>query len=326
MDVETVRAIVEIGLLWLGFYAALRFMQGTRGEGIVKGYTILVVIVFIALYFITQELQLRRLATLLNNLLALSFLTLIVIFQPELRNGLIRLGQNPFMRKLLSNRPAMVEEILSAVDRLSRQKIGALIAIQRDVGLGSYVERAIPIDGEVTRQLIATIFWPGSPLHDGAIVIRDGRLAAAGCLFPLTENPEISSALGTRHRAAIGLTDETDAIVVAISEEDGTISLAEHSEIVRRLTLAQLGEMLEARLQPGAGESDADRPTTETRRLTESQRAEIHRGEPASQPAGGAEVRRPETGDGGPGQPSVASSDAAELADGQLPDVSGASS
>ena len=253
---DLVRSIVEIGLLWMIFYAALRFMQGTRGEGIVKGYTILVVVIFITLSFITQELELRRLAYLLNNLLALSFVTLVIIFQPELRNGLIRLGQNPFMRKLFVQRPALVDEVLASVDRLARNKVGALIAIEREVGLGSYVERAVPIDAEVTRQLVTTIFWPGSPLHDGAIVVRGGRLAAAGCLFPLTD-ADVASHLGTRHRAAIGLTDETDALVICVSEERGTISLAEHSQLHTDLDLETLTEMLDARLRAGVSTLEA---------------------------------------------------------------------
>lgn len=248
---DGVRIAVEIGLLFLGFYAVLRFMQGTRGEGIVKGYTLLFVVIFISLLFITQKLELRRIAHLLTNITAASFFALIVIFQPELRNGLIRLGQNPFMKRLFEGSPGFVEEVLRATERLAKGKVGALIAIEREVGLGSYIERGVPLDAEVTRQLLTTIFWPGSPLHDGAVVIRDGRVAAAGCLFPLTEKPEYtSSALGTRHRAAVGLTDETDAVVVVVSEEGGTISIADRSQLHQNLsptdTLKMLTELLSA--------------------------------------------------------------------------------
>lgn len=242
---EAVRAALEIALLFVGFYAVLRFMQGTRGEGIMKGYAVLFVVIFISLLFITQKLELRRIAYLLTNFLAISFFALIIIFQPELRNGLIRLGQNPFLTRLFTTRPSFVDEILRAVERLAKNKVGALVAIEREIGLGTYVERGVPIDAEVTRQLITTIFWPGSPLHDGAIVIRHGRVAAAGCLFPLTENPDVAKSLGTRHRAAIGLTDETDALVVAVSEEDGTISLADRSQLHAGLEIAELARRLE---------------------------------------------------------------------------------
>ncbi len=246
---DIVRALVEIAILFLGFYAVLRFMQGTRGEGIVKGYALLFVVIFIALLFITQKLELRTIAHLLTNIMAASFFALIVIFQPELRNGLIRLGQNPFIKRLFVTQPGFIEEILRATERLAKGKVGALIAIEREVGLGSYVERGIALDAAVSRQLLTTIFWPGSPLHDGAVVIRNGRVLAAGCLFPLTENPEITStALGTRHRAAVGLTDETDAVVIAVSEEGGTISMADRSQLFQNLTTAELATMLEERL------------------------------------------------------------------------------
>lgn len=249
---EWLRASIEIGLLWIGFYAVLRFMQGTRGEGIVKGYAVLVLVVFTALFVITQGLELRRLAYLLNNLLALSFVVLIVIFQPEMRNGLIRLGQRSFMRRLFIHRASVVAEVITAVARMSASKTGALIAFEREVGLGSYMERGVTIDGEVSQALISTIFKHGSPLHDGAIVVRGGRLAAAGCLFPLTDNTDVAGSLGTRHRAAIGLSDETDALVIAVSEEDGSISLAEHSRITRHIPVEDLGRMLDERLsRPG---------------------------------------------------------------------------
>ncbi len=257
---EAIRAIVEMTLLFIGFYAMLRFMQGTRGEGILKGYTLLFVVIFISLLFITQKLELRRIAHLLTNIMAASFFALIVIFQPELRNGLIRLGQNPFMKRLFVTSPGFVEEILKAVERLAKGKVGALIAVEREIGLGSYVERGVRLDAKVSRQLLTTIFWPGSPLHDGAVVIRDGRISAAGCLFPLTENPDITNtALGTRHRAAVGLTDETDAVVIAVSEEGGTISVADRSRLYQDLTPNELAQMLQERLTPAAkGEGEGE--------------------------------------------------------------------
>ena len=139
---------------------------------------------------------------------------------------------------------ALIEELIRAVSNLSKEKIGALIAIEREISLGTYVEGGVFIDAEVKADLIDTVFWPGSALHDGAIVIQNERIAAAGCLFPLTENPEISKRLGTRHRAAIGLTEETDAVTVVVSEETGNISVGVRGHLERDLDRDSLRRIL----------------------------------------------------------------------------------
>jgi diadenylate cyclase len=162
-------------------------------------------------------------------------IALLVIFQPELRRGLMRLGRNPVIGRLVARDARVVEEVVKAALTLSKDRIGALITFEGNVALDSYVSAGVIINSDVKAELIDTIFWPGSALHDGAIVIREERIAAGCCLFPLTENPEVSRHLGTRHRAAIGLTEETDALCVVVSEETGTISVAHGGKLVREL-------------------------------------------------------------------------------------------
>jgi diadenylate cyclase len=137
---------------------------------------------------------------------------------------LLRLGQNPVFRVFLKPEYKVTNEIIKAVGTLSKNKIGALIAIEREVGLDNFIETGTRLSADVTSELICTVFWPGSPLHDGAVIIQEQKVIAAGCLLPLTENTELSKSIGTRHRAGIGLTEETDAIVIIVSEETGTIS------------------------------------------------------------------------------------------------------
>jgi diadenylate cyclase len=151
---------------------------------------------------------------------------LFILFQPEIRRALVRLGHNPLFSMFFRPHGHITDELVEATFSLAGDKIGGLIAIERQVGLSSYTERGVRLDAEVSAELIKTVFWPGTPLHDGAIVIRQQRVAAAGCLFPLTENPHFSRELGTRHRAGIGVTEESDAAVIIISEQTGRVSLA----------------------------------------------------------------------------------------------------
>jgi diadenylate cyclase len=165
---------------------------------------------------------------------------MVILFQPELRRGLIRFGQAPVMRTLLRGEEAIFDQVAEAAEQLSRHKIGALIAFQREVGLDDFIEGGTRLDAEVTTELIMTIFWPDTPLSDGGLVLQNMRMVAAGCLFPLSENPAIDRRLGTRHRAAIGLTEDTDAVCVIVSEETGIISLAVGGQIIRSLDKEQL--------------------------------------------------------------------------------------
>ena len=231
---------IEIFLIFLLIYTFLRFMEGTRGEGILKGIALIILTVPILLNIVAEQFHLLdRLVVIMNFFGNAAIPAIVIIVQPELRRALVRLGQTRLFGMLLKRQTeGMVDEIVKAAFRMSRRKVGALMAIEREVGLQNYVERGTLIDGMVTSQLLSTIFFPGSELHDGAVVIQKERVAAAGCLFPLSDNPNLSSMFGTRHRAGLGLSEETDAIVVIVSEESGAVSFA-HGGILERPTNAQ---------------------------------------------------------------------------------------
>jgi diadenylate cyclase len=179
----------------------------------------------------------------------------IVIFQSDIRRALARLGQAPFFRYFNRQEAAAetIEEIVVAATMLSQQRIGAIVAVERDIGLRNYIESGIPLDATITYDLLVTIFRPGSPLHDGAVILQEGRVAAAACFLPLTVNPQLSRELGTRHRAAIGLTEESDAVAIVVSEESGLISVSLKGGIERGLSPDQLRERLRGLVQQRRG-------------------------------------------------------------------------
>ena len=264
----SIEYVIEIFLIYLAIYIFLRFMEGTRGEGILKGIALIILTVPILLNIVAEQFKiLDRLVVIMNFFGAAAIPALVIIVQPELRRALVRLGQTRLFGMILkSHTESIVDEIVKAAFRMSRWKIGALIAIEREVGLRSFAERGTQIDAMVTSQILTTLFFPGSELHDGAVVIQKERIAAAGCLFPLSDNPNLSSMFGTRHRAGLGITEETDAISVIVSEETGAVSFA-HSGILERPTNAQELKALlvkyYAQLESadlGAVEREPDRP------------------------------------------------------------------
>ena len=214
---------IEISILWFFFYRILIFFQGTRGFQVLKGLFYLFI-----LFVVSQLLGFKILYWLLTKFFALSIIALMIIFQQELRQGLARLGQGHLFNIGLEESEilAVIEELTSAAYKLSTSRIGALIAIERDAKLKTYIESGVPIDAKISSELIKSIFTPPSPLHDGGMVTRGDRIVAASCLFPLSDNPNFSKIIGTRHRAALGLTEQTDAIVVVVSEESSEISVA----------------------------------------------------------------------------------------------------
>ncbi len=224
--------IYRIALLIRG----TRTMQMVFGLGIVAG-------AFVG----SQMLGLFTLFTLnwlLNNFLGSLIVILVVIFQPDIRRALSGVGA----RSLFSAGPnvaSVAQELVSAAAWLAARRIGALIVIEQDIGLQDYVETGRVIDGRVSPELVETIFMRGSPLHDGAVIVKGDQILAAACLLPLSSNPNVSLALGTRHRAAIGMTEDSDAAVIVVSEETGTISLARHGELTRALNPPQLLEALQ---------------------------------------------------------------------------------
>ncbi len=216
----------EILLIFLLVYAFLRLLQGTRGVGILKGLSILLGILALVIVVVTHWFPLETVNWVLTRMAPVVLLPLFILFQPEIRRAMIRVGQNPIFSMFFRPHAYFTDILVRATFDMAGDKIGGLIAIERQVGLSSYVEAGVRLDSEVSVELIKSIFWPGAPLHDGAAVIRQQRIAAAGCLFPLTDNPHFSSEMGTRHRAGIGVTEESDAVVIIISEQTGKVSLA----------------------------------------------------------------------------------------------------
>jgi diadenylate cyclase len=236
-----IRDLIEVAVITLLFYQILLLIKGTRGWQITMGITALVFF-----YYLTRLLELRTVEWLLANFFTYFVFALIVIFQAELRRGLAELGRGRFFRRF--SVPAgrkVYEEVVLAATTLSSQKIGGLIVVEREIGLKNYIESGIKLDAYLTYDILVTIFNPASPLHDGAVIIQDERAAAAGCFLPLTLDPYLSKELGTRHRAAIGITEETDAVAVVISEETGYISAVYRGEISRNLDGPRLLKLLQ---------------------------------------------------------------------------------
>ena len=220
---------LEILILWFVFYRILVFFEGTRSFQVLKGITVLI------LAFIVSKLAgFDTLNWLLTKFFAISIIAFIILFQQEIRLGLARLGQQHLFNIQLeeSEIVAIVDEITSAVYKMQKNKIGCLIAVEKEDKLKTYIESGIIIDARISAELLQSIFMPYSPLHDGGVIVRRDRIIAASCLFPLSDNPNFSKIIGTRHRAALGLTEQTDAVVIMVSEETGEISVAAEGRFI----------------------------------------------------------------------------------------------
>ena len=236
---------IEVFVLAAMFYYLFSLFRGTRGAAILSG----LIILYGALYAITSLSHLDILNWLLLRLMVYLSLSFVVIFQPEIRRALAQLGRPVWKSSSISSQKDLVDPIMQAVQLLSARKIGALIAIEREIGTRALQDTGTPINATVSAELLATIFFPRTPLHDGGVIISGKKIRAAGCLFPLSQKPEISKALGTRHRAAIGITEETDAIVVVVSEETGAISIAYNGRLRRGLSPDRLRRVLTSMLR-----------------------------------------------------------------------------
>lgn len=227
------KAIIEISILWFVIYQVMLFFEGTRAIQVVRG----IAVVLVAFFFF-QKLGLERLDWLFRNFFATSVIALLVIFHPELRQGLARLGQrNLFISHMAEEElDQMLKEISRAAESLSSAKIGALIAIEKNDTLSGYVESGVLLDAKVSSELIQAVFTPNNPLHDGGLIIRQGRIASAGALFPLIQRLDIDRIYGTRHRAALGLSEETDAVIIVVSEERQDISMVYQGRLYNNLT------------------------------------------------------------------------------------------
>lgn len=241
---------VELLLIWLVAFLVVRFVQGTRAAGALKSILFLVIVTSFGVRLLAQDEQFARIKYLYDTFLTLLAVTLIVIFQPELRRGLIRLGETPILRRSHAGTSTVIESIVEAAMYLSKARFGALIVIDREAGLKGLTEGGTPIHGRVSARLLQTIFFPGSALHDLAVVIRGGEVVAAGVQLPLAEPEDMPDpTLGSRHRAAVGLTKECNALAVVVSEETGAISIAERGRLLRGLNKEQLREELSKRLR-----------------------------------------------------------------------------
>jgi diadenylate cyclase len=228
--------IIQIVIVAVGIYYVLRLLARTRAMQMLFGVLLLAVV-----YFASTLLGLELIRRILENAFAYGVIAALIVFQPELRSALARLGQSRMLR--LFNKmeeSAVVEELVEGVERLSRSKIGAIIAIQRDVGLDEYAETGTRIYARVSADIIISIFAPFGPLHDGAVLVSGDTLIAAGVILPLTQFPVADRSLGTRHRAAIGLSEETDALVIVVSEETAQVSMARRGRLERNVSPERL--------------------------------------------------------------------------------------
>jgi diadenylate cyclase len=237
--------LLDIAIVSILIYEFLKLIRGTRAAQMAVGS-----IFIIGLFYVSQLAPLQTLNWMVRNVLVYVGFAAIVIFQSDIRRALAHFGRAPFFRYFARQEAVheAIEEIVVAAGVLAAHSTGAIIAIEREIGLRNYIESGIPLDAEITYDLLVTIFQPSSPLHDGAVVIQENRVAAAACFLPLTVNPKVGRDLGTRHRAAIGLTEENDAIAVVVSEERGQIAIAIDGGLERDLTQDQLRERLQTLL------------------------------------------------------------------------------
>lgn len=247
----TVPLVIDVLLLMLIAYKVFTYLRGTRAVQLLKGLLVLVVLTGVAEIF-----QLGMLKWTLEKVWVMAVVAIPIIFQPELRSMLEKLGRGrPFANPIQANEQYkwVISEVVEAVQEMSSKRIGALIVLERETGLKEYVETGMPMDGLVSRFLLIQIFKKETPLHDGAVIVRANRLLAASCYLPLTPNLQLPKDLGTRHRAAIGVTEQSDAVVVVVSEETGAISVAEEGKLTRFMDPEGLARFLESRLMPDTG-------------------------------------------------------------------------
>ena len=235
--------ILDIMIVTFIIYKLLDFIRETRAEQLAKGLLLLVVATLLS-----KVLQLYTLHWILSGVMTVGLIAVVVIFQPELRRGLEYLGRSKFSNVLSEvdkeEAKYMVGQLVEAIDSMSVSRTGALIVIEREISLSDIVETGTVIDAVISAQMVGNIFYEGAPLHDGALIIRGNRLYAAGCVLPLTQNKNLNKELGTRHRAGIGITENSDALVIIVSEETGIISVAQNGKLTRFLDVKKIEKSL----------------------------------------------------------------------------------
>ncbi len=238
-------SVLDIVIVALLIYEFLVLIKGTRASQMLVGVGVLIIA-----YYLARFGELRTLNWLISNTLPYAIFALIVVFQSEIRQALAKMGRKlTFATGTARGGSSSYEDVVLAANLFAQNQTGALIVIERDIGLRGYIESGVPLDARLTYDLLATLFRPSAPLHDGAVIIQRDRVAAAACFLPLSMNPVLSTQLGTRHRAGIGITEETDAVAVIVSEETGSISLALAGHIERDITVEYLRERLSELLQ-----------------------------------------------------------------------------
>lgn len=244
--------IIDIAIVAFVVYQLLLLIRKTRAEQVLKGLIILFLI-----YFVSKWVHLNTISWALENAIDFGIIAGIIVFQPELRRALEQIGRGSFFQKVMLIRDEqerdysqIIDDITAAVENMSKSRTGALIVIERETGINDIIETGVKIDAKISRELLENIFVPNTPLHDGAVVIRQERIAAAGCFLPLTENPNLSKQLGTRHRAALGISESSDALAIIVSEENGVVSSASGGKLTRYLDSKGLHEILSKIYKP----------------------------------------------------------------------------
>ena len=264
------RNLVDIAILTVLIYQVIRLVMHTRANSLFKGIALILI-----LAWLSDALEISAVNWILQQVISMGFLALVIVFQPELRRALDQLGRSKLTRQMFSaskkqksgNTEHHVSEIVRALSNMSRKKIGALIVFERNTGLGDVIESGTTVDAEISDPLIENIFEPNTPLHDGAMIIRDERIVAAACILQLSDDYTISRELGTRHRAAIGITESTDAVSLIVSEETGIISMARDGKLTRYLDAKSLTILLTEIFAPERQRSESSWANTLVERM-----------------------------------------------------------
>jgi diadenylate cyclase len=238
-----ISSTVDILLVWYVIYKLINVIRGTKAVQLLKG-----ILVILLVRVVSEFLGLKTLSWMMEQAITYGFLAIIIIFQPELRRALEQLGRGRFFSRSSNpdddNQEKAITAIVKATDYMAKRRIGALISIERETGMSDYIETGIPLDSKISSELLINIFIPNTPLHDGAVIIQKNMVSAAACYLPLSESPFISKELGTRHRAALGISEVTDSVTIVVSEETGGISLTKNSELHRDLKADEFKELL----------------------------------------------------------------------------------
>ncbi|HEY9068969.1 MAG TPA: diadenylate cyclase CdaA [Candidatus Ozemobacteraceae bacterium] len=239
--------LLDVTIVGWGIYRVLLLIEGTRAFNLLKGLGFIIL-----LLMFTKDLDFHALNWVLSNTLPTGFLALVVIFQPELRRALEDIGRGGFLSEQNANPeniPELVEELAKTIDACAKKRIGALIVIEQDIGLKDFIDKGVPLHSVLTSELLSTIFLPFTPLHDGAVIVKGGAVEAASCFLPISQNPDLAREVGTRHRAAVGITEITDALALIVSEETGTISFAKGGKLVRDLNGDKVRDLVRVALK-----------------------------------------------------------------------------